>query len=466
MSQVNKRKNRYLMLFFERYLQDRLSLEDDKADETETIEYIRKGVQFKGTNLWILIFAILIASVGLNVNSTAVIIGAMLISPLMGPIMGIGLGVGINDFQLIKRGLKNLSIAVGISVVTSALYFLLSPLKDAQSELLTRTTPTIYDVLIAFFGGLTGIVAGSRAEKSNAIPGVAIATALMPPLCTAGYGLATFNLYYFFGAFYLFFINSVLISVSTYLIVRYMRYKKVEYVDPERERKVKMSIYGFVLFTILPSIYLAVGVVNQSLFYRRATDFISKELEFTGTEIINQKIDYKRDSSVIEVTFFGEYVDERMLNEARKKIKSYHMKNTHLLVNQGYFRGADDDMALVEKINVNVKQGIIEDLYRRNERMLEDKNQQIAFLENELIRYKLTDLPVKNIAEELKVQHSEVEQFSLNRNVVLRPGTDKSDTLLLAYVKFNRKPPQKEINRMYDWLKLRTQADSLKIVIE
>ncbi|MCC5932144.1 MAG: TIGR00341 family protein [Cyclobacteriaceae bacterium] len=462
----NKRRNRFLVLFFKRYLKDRLSLEDDKADETETIEYIRKGVQFKGTNLWILIFAILIASVGLNVNSTAVIIGAMLISPLMGPIMGIGLGVGINDFQLIKRGLKNLSIAVGISVITSALYFLLSPLKDAQSELLTRTTPTIYDVLIAFFGGLTGIVAGSRSEKSNAIPGVAIATALMPPLCTAGYGLATFNFYYFFGAFYLFFINSVLISVSTYLIVRYMRYKKVEYVDPERERKVKMSIYAFVIFTILPSIYLAVDVVNQSLFYRRATEFITKELEFTGTEIISQKIAYKRDSSLIEVTFFGEFVDERMLTEARKKLPDYHMKNTYLQVNQGYFRGVDDDLALVEKINVNVKQGIIEDLYRRNERMLEDKNQQITFLENELIRYKLTDLPVKNIGEELKIQHSEVEQFSINRNVVLRPGTDKSDTLMLAYVKFKRKPPQKEINRMYDWLKLRTQADSLKIVIE
>ena len=188
--------------------------EEGKEDEMETIDYISKNVEFKGANLWILIFAILVASVGLNVNSTAVIIGAMLISPLMGPIMGVGLAAGINDFELLKKSLKNLGIAIAISIITSTIYFSFTPLNDAQSELLARTEPSIWDVLIALFGGLAGIVAGSRKEKSNAIPGVAIATALMPPLCTAGYGLATGNVYYFFGAFYLFFINSVFSSSS------------------------------------------------------------------------------------------------------------------------------------------------------------------------------------------------------------------------------------------------------------
>ena len=181
----------------------------EKEDELETIESIRKGIEFKGTNLWVLIFATFVASLGLNTNSTAVIIGAMLISPLMGPIMGFGLGLGISDFDLIKRSFRNFATATVFSVITSTLFFLISPISEAQSELLARTQPTVYDVLIAFFGGLAGIVASSTKSKGNVIPGVAIATALMPPLCTAGFGLASGNLYYFFGAFYLYFINTV-----------------------------------------------------------------------------------------------------------------------------------------------------------------------------------------------------------------------------------------------------------------
>jgi len=187
-----------------RFIKDRFSLDEDKADEALIIESIDRNVHFKGTNLWTLIFAILIASIGLNVNSTAVIIGAMLISPLMGPIMGIGLGIGIIDFDLMKRGIKNLMIAALLSIITSFLYFSLSPLHEARTEILARTTPSIWDVLIAFFGGMAGIIAGTRKEKSNILPGVAIATALMPPLCTAGFGLATGEVYYFFGAIYLF----------------------------------------------------------------------------------------------------------------------------------------------------------------------------------------------------------------------------------------------------------------------
>ncbi|HAD01234.1 MAG TPA: TIGR00341 family protein, partial [Porphyromonadaceae bacterium] len=189
----------------------------DKEDELETIDTISKGIEFKGTNLWVLIFATFIASLGLNTNSTAVIIGAMLISPLMGPIMGFGVGLGISDFDMIKRSFRNFATATIFSVITSSIYFMISPISEAQSELLARTQPTVYDVLIAFFGGLAGIIASSTKSKGNVIPGVAIATALMPPLCTAGYGIATGNLYYFFGAFYLFFINTVFISVATYL---------------------------------------------------------------------------------------------------------------------------------------------------------------------------------------------------------------------------------------------------------
>ncbi len=201
----------YIKQFFGEYL----DLRKDKDNEALIVESIRNGVEFKGTNLWILIFAIFIASLGLNVNSTAVIIGAMLISPLMGPIMGVGLAIGQNDFELLKRSLKSYLVATVFSVITSTIYFSLTPLDEVQSELLARTSPTIYDVLIALCGGLAGIIALSTKEKGNVIPGVAIATALMPPLCTAGFGLATGNLLYFLGAFYLYFINSVFISLAT-----------------------------------------------------------------------------------------------------------------------------------------------------------------------------------------------------------------------------------------------------------
>jgi uncharacterized hydrophobic protein (TIGR00271 family) len=201
-------------------IRERINLTDDKADDAVIDERIRGEIHMKGANLWILMFAIFVASIGLNVNSTAVIIGAMLISPLMGPIMGIGYGAGINDFALIRQSFKNLAIATFIGLLTSTLYFLISPLDTAQSELLARTTPTAWDVLIELFGGLAGIVAATRKEKSNVIPGVAIATALMPPLCTAGFGLATGHWNYFLGAFYLYTINFVFIALSAFLIVR------------------------------------------------------------------------------------------------------------------------------------------------------------------------------------------------------------------------------------------------------
>lgn len=259
------------------YFARMLDIRQEQENEQETIESIQKGVEFKGTNLWVLIFATFIASLGLNTNSTAVIIGAMLISPLMGPIMGFGLGLGIADFDLIKRSFRNFATATLFSVITSSIYFLISPINEAQSELLARTQPTLYDVLIAFFGGLAGIVASSTKSKGNVIPGVAIATALMPPLCTAGFGLATGNLYYFFGAFYLYFINTVFISLATYLVVRVLKYPKKVFLDKEREKKVTRYVGIIVVFTIVPSLFLSYRLVKTTYFNQQALNFINTE---------------------------------------------------------------------------------------------------------------------------------------------------------------------------------------------
>jgi uncharacterized hydrophobic protein (TIGR00271 family) len=215
-----------------------LSLEKEVDDFDKIHENIEKDVIFKGTNLWILVFAIFVASIGLNMNSTAVIIGAMLISPLMGPINGMGYSLATYDFPLFQKAIKNFGFAVMASLIASTLYFTISPVSTAHSELLARTSPTIYDVLIALFGGLAGIVAMSSKQKGNVIPGVAIATALMPPLCTAGYGLATFNLNYFFGAFYLFTINTVFIALSSVLVSQLLKFPIRTLVNETQKKKV------------------------------------------------------------------------------------------------------------------------------------------------------------------------------------------------------------------------------------
>src|SRR5690606_16185061 len=220
------------------------------------LENIKSNISFRGSNLWILACAIVIASVGLNVNSTAVIIGAMLISPLMSPIVGAGLALAIYDFDLLKKSGKNLLIATIVSLAVASIYFYISPFKEAQSELLARTSPNIYDVLIAFFGGLVGVIALTRVEKGNPIPGVAIATALMPPLCTAGYGLAIGNFSYFFGAFYLYTINCFFICISTFLIIKYLKYQPVRHLNEKSEKQIRYGISVLIVLMIVPSFYL------------------------------------------------------------------------------------------------------------------------------------------------------------------------------------------------------------------
>ena len=305
----------------------------DKENEEETIQQISSGVAFHGSNLWVLVFAVFIASLGLNVNSTAVIIGAMLISPLMGPIIGMGLGVGINDLVLLKRSIKNYLVATGISVLTATLYFLITPLNEAQSELLARTSPTLYDVLIALCGGAAGILALSTKGKGNVIPGVAIATALMPPLCTAGYGLAMGESIFFFGAFYLFFINTVFIALATFIGVRMLRFKQRRFIDDARLRKMKQYIIGIVVLTMLPAAYMTLQIIRQSVIENNARRFVRTELSFKGTRIISQNYDTK--GKVLNVVAVGKTISKKAICEAEKMLEAYNLADYKLHVIQG-----------------------------------------------------------------------------------------------------------------------------------
>ena len=291
----------------------------DKAPEEEIIAGIEEGVSFQGAKLWILVLAIFVASLGLNTNSTAVIIGAMLISPLMGPIIGMGLGVGVYDFSLLKRAFRNYLVATAFSVVTATVYFLITPIDEAQSELLARTSPTIYDVAIAICGGLAGIIAlSSRSQRTgNVIPGVAIATALMPPLCTVGFGIATGNWFYAAGALYLYLINTIFIALSTFVGVAFiMRFRKQTMINKRREKQVHRYITTIALLTIVPSLFITFHIVQQTIYEERVQQFIHEALVFDNTQVIDHSIDLSEHS--IRVMLFGEEVDSAQIEEARR----------------------------------------------------------------------------------------------------------------------------------------------------
>ncbi|MCW7503130.1 DUF389 domain-containing protein [Leptospira paudalimensis] len=325
-------KENPIVTFFQ-WLTPRFHLLDD-LDKPGTIESIQKGAELVGSNLWTLIFAILIASIGLNVNSTAVIIGAMLISPLMGPIVGIGFAAATNDFNQLKRFLRTLTVATIVSIFTSFIYFSLSPISEAQSELLARTTPTIYDALIALFGGATGIIANTRKEKGTAIAGVAIATALMPPLCTAGFGLSQGNWHYFFGAIYLFLINSIFITIATFIFVRYMEFPKVDWgLYKEKETRVKLYLAIFSFIVIIPSVFTAYQIVRSSFFKGKAEEFIRKEIITNGRRVLEKNIVFGNQSK-IEITLLGSKIDQSQEDELKNKLKYYSLEGTELVLLQ------------------------------------------------------------------------------------------------------------------------------------
>ena len=439
-----------------RFLSEYLDLKKDKDNELETVDSIRKGVEFKGANLWILIFAIFMASLGLNVNSTAVIIGAMLISPLMGPIMGVGLAVGINDFELMKRSLKSFLITTTFSVVTATVYFLFTPLNEAQSELLARTSPTIYDVFIALMGGLAGVVALSTKEKGNVIPGVAIATALMPPLCTAGFGLATGNLIYFLGAFYLYFINSVFISLATFIGVRVMHFKRKEFIDKVREKAVKKYIILIVIVTMCPAIYLTYGIVKTTLYEAAANNFINKELNFKDTQIIDRKISYEKKE--ISVVLIGSEVPATSIALVKDKLKEYNLPKTKLLVLQG-MNNEGTDISTIRAM-------VMEDFYKNSEQRLLQQQKTISSLESQLHTYETYSDQTRKIVPELKVLYPDVKSISLSHSIRMNVDSTRADTVTLAVMSFTRRPGKAEQQKITEWLEARMRTKKLKLIIE
>ena len=440
---------RYISLYF--------NISKDREDEGTLIESISRDVSFRGANLWVLIFAIFIASLGLNVNSTAVIIGAMLISPLMGPIIGMGLAIGINDFELFKRSLKNYIVATVISVATATFYFLITPFDEAQSELLARTSPTIYDVLIAAFGGAAGFVATATKGKGNVIPGVAIATALMPPLCTAGYGLAMGKWFYFLGAFYLFFINTVFISLSTYIGVRLMKFKYKKIVDPDRQSMVKKYIYIVVLLTMIPAGIMTFNIVSESLFKNNLNKFVNNELVQDGTQILNTSAD--PENKKLRIVAIGREIPAAKIALAAEKMNKYKLYDYELELIQGM---QTDSLIL---------KGGSREAFGSSEvgkyKMLIEKETKKSHRLNDTLRMynKYVDM-VPGLEGEAEVLFPRVSAINLAPVVRFENDSAKKVKCVVAIIQFKAGvvPSDFESKKMRDWLNTRIQADSIRVI--
>ena len=401
------------------FMKGRFSLDEDKAQRDEVVASVSKGVEFRGVNLWVLIFATMIASLGLNVNSAAVIIGAMLISPIMGPIMGVGLALGINDFELLKKSLRNLALMFIVAIITSTVYFFISPLSSNSSELLARTVPTTYDVLIALFGGLAGIVAQTRQDRtSTVIPGVAIATALIPPLCTAGFGLATGQFRFFIGAFYLFFINSVFIT----------------------------------LVTFIPSVVIGFHMVRVSLFEAVADKYVSQVFNFPHTRVIecNKHYAQGKNPSQIELLLVGEPLGEEVIENARTQMRNFGLEEAELVVRQA---NTEDKVDVVS-------------LQKSYQELLEEKNRRIGEMSSQLKRYRVTNVEVNDISREVGAMMDNIGAISLTKGITFDVEGTPGDTTLVCVVTPRDSALPVDRETLIRWLRIRTKVENVKLFVE
>ncbi len=424
------------------------------CDVDATIANISQNIEFKGVTIWILVFAIFLASIGLNVNSTAVIIGAMLVSPLMGPIMGIGLAIGITDLKMLKKSIKNLLIMTFISLLVSTIYFLISPLSDAQSELLARTRPTIFDVLIASFGGFAGIVAASRKkELTTVVSGVAIATALMPPLCTAGYGIGTGQFNYFWGAFYLFFINSFFIALATFIIVKHLKFPEKEYLNEARRRKVRHTIAIFSLIVIIPSVFIALNVVRETAFNAATKKYIAdieKSELLPDVQIIKTNKNYE--NHTIELVFVGQQLSDAQMHYLHNHLIECGLDKVTLAIKQTSSNTFD----------VNNQPQLIQDLLNKKDKELAQNDSIITALNEKINKLQQQNkVDMTQFAKELQALQPNIARFSFSEAEQIDLQANTTSTNPTISIVWKDQPNEETIKQLTSWLKIRLQTENI-----
>ena len=446
---------------FKQFIRELTSINHD-VDREETISSIKAEIEFSGTNIWILMCSIIIASIGLINNSTAVIIGAMLISPLMGPIRGIGLALSTNDFKILIKSLSNFGVMIGVSVMASFLFFLITPIKRETAELLSRTEPQVLDILIAFFGGLAGVISATIKNKNSTltvVPGVAIATALMPPLCTVGYGLALANWSYFIGAFYLFLLNSVFICVATFMILRLLKFPLVQFVDPRVEKKVKVYVFAVILVIVIPSVFKFSNMIKKSIFVQNAEEFVEKVIKINDNlKIVDEpNYDFEDDQSKIVVNISGKYVSDDRINDWERQLVNYDLKGVILKVNNltqqeineaellgTYLKDRDDKINLISS--------------EKDEILSQRDN-----YKNELNKISNLSIELKKINERIKLHFKQIKD--LNYGQTFSNKDETTDTIYTFIVDWDSTVNEIESNTLNNELKefIKLEMDIINI---
>ena len=436
------------------FLKTTLNLTND-VDIPAASENIRKNIPFRGPNVYILFVAIIIASVGLNVNSIPVIIGAMLISPLMGPITGLGLGLGTNDRELVLFSIKNLLVMVGISLLAATLYFMLTPLEiDNPTELLARTRPTIYDVFIALFGGLAGVLETARKEKGTVISGVAIATALMPPLCTVGYGIANLSWQYTIGALFLFSINCIFIAMAAYLMAKFLKFP-VKTVEQHRTRYFILS-YALVILLAATSIFTGYHVIRENDFTKLANRFVKKNQNIGKTYIYDSQVNIDSKPYMLELRLAGETLNEDTKEMLLRDAENYGIMRSQIVIHE-------DATVQVDRFN---ETEIVKNLMATNASNVQVRDDSIKVLNAQITAYKQRELPAKQLAEELQVQLPSITRLTLAKGTALEQNVVMSEEQVVVVAHCSEMPSEEEKTRVYEWLKIRLQVEDLEMLFE
>lgn len=436
------------------FLKTTLNLTND-VDIQAASENIRKNIPFRGPNVYILFSAVIIASVGLNVNSIPVIIGAMLISPLMGPITGLGLGLGTNDRELVLFSIKNLLVMVGISLLAATMYFMLTPLEiDNPTELLARTRPTIYDVFIALFGGLAGVLETARKEKGTVISGVAIATALMPPLCTVGYGIANLSWQYTVGALFLFSINCIFIAMAAYLMAKFLKFP-MKTVEQHRTRYFILS-YALVILLAATSIFTGYHVIRENDFTKMANRFVKKNQNIGKTYIYDSQVNIDSKPYMLELRLAGETLNEDTKEMLLRDAENYGIMRSQIVIHE-------DATVQVDRFN---ETEIVKNLMATNASNVQVRDDSIKVLNAQIAHYKQQELPAKQLAEELQVQLPSITRLTLARGTALEQNVVMSEEQVVVVAHCSEMPSEEEQTRVYEWLKIRLQIDGLEIIFD
>lgn len=431
---------------------------EDLEPQLDAEQSIRSGVSFKGSQLLVLIFAIFIASLGLNTNSIPVIIGAMLISPLMGPIIGMGLAIGIQDFALLKRGLKNIMAAMLGSIIASAIYFLISPQYEGSSQLLARTSPSIYDVFVALFGGAAGILSIACKNKGQVMPGVAIATSLMPPLCTAGYGLATLQMKFFFGALYLFLTNMIFILFATWIGVKLLRYKKVIYNNENKARRIQRIVYCVVGVTVAVSAYLTLNMIRTTIFINEATNFVENEMIFPNTQVLNHKEYVNNGKRYIDVTLIGAALPKDSLQLAMmNKLDSVGLGGTVLNIKQGFsITNSNKEMSSEQDFG---------QFYKLMQSEIANRQNEIDSLKALVSLHKQFSDESVRISPEVKVLFPSIKDIALSHMVATQVGGNATDTVSMLFVNAPAGLTLKEKEKLTEYIEVRLKRKNIHLTM-